>query len=224
MTIVTRAEYARHAGVNRSTVTRWIEAGRIPSRPDGLIDQAQADQMRDVTESPLPHHQARKAQIETEKAEAQATRNAQDATIASGMCQGMGADQIGQQNATQAATPSNTTETTATEAGLSVEIDLDKEAHKEALRLELLEIARRTKAARMRNEEATARDKEIDLKLKAGQLVWREEMDQILAEYAAADRVLIERFPERWGHEWVALGVPADKAAHLRRISTRPAP
>ena len=65
---LSRAAYARHAGVSRSTVKRWIDAGRITVGDDGRIDPVTADEEREATESPLPKHQARKAQIEAEKA------------------------------------------------------------------------------------------------------------------------------------------------------------
>ena len=66
-----QAEYARHAGVNRSQITRWLQNGRITALPSGLIDPVAADAQRSATESPLPHHQARKAQIESEKEQTQ---------------------------------------------------------------------------------------------------------------------------------------------------------
>jgi hypothetical protein len=59
-----QADYARRIGVNPSTVNRWIKRGRIRLRPDGLIDPETADRERLVSESPMPHHQARKAQFE----------------------------------------------------------------------------------------------------------------------------------------------------------------
>lgn len=64
MTRVTQAEFARMAGVNRSTVHRWIQNGRIEADAQGLIDPEAAARMREATESPMPHHQARKAQFD----------------------------------------------------------------------------------------------------------------------------------------------------------------
>jgi len=61
---VTQAEFARLCGVNRSTVNRWIKNARIEVDAHGLIDPEAAHKMRDLTESPLPHHQARKAQFD----------------------------------------------------------------------------------------------------------------------------------------------------------------
>lgn len=80
--LMTQAEYARHANVTPSTVTRWLQNGRISRRAGGLIDPEQADRERFASESPMPHHQARKAQIDAEKA-----RQAQDVPPA-----GQGAD------------------------------------------------------------------------------------------------------------------------------------
>ena len=64
MSLVKPSEFARICGVNRSTVTRWIQNGRIALVGNGLIDSDQAARMREETESPLPHHQARKAQFD----------------------------------------------------------------------------------------------------------------------------------------------------------------
>ena len=69
---VTQAEFARIAGVNRSTVTRWIRNGRITAGKDGRIDVDRALRERETTESPMPHHQARKAQFDERKAAAPA--------------------------------------------------------------------------------------------------------------------------------------------------------
>lgn len=66
---MTRAEFARHMKVNRSTVTRWIERGRIQINDRGLIDVSAAKRALPATESPEPHHQARSAQIAEQKAQ-----------------------------------------------------------------------------------------------------------------------------------------------------------
>ena len=66
---VTQAEFARICGVNRSTVTRWIQNGRIEVDAIGLIDPVSAAAMRDATESPAAHHQARKAQFDEARAQ-----------------------------------------------------------------------------------------------------------------------------------------------------------
>lgn len=76
MTRVTQAEFARLAGVNRSTVTRWLQSGRIQLDASGLIDAQAAHAMREDTASQLPHHQARKAGIELAKQAAAAAQEA----------------------------------------------------------------------------------------------------------------------------------------------------
>ena len=64
---LSQAEFARQEKVAPSTVSRWIKAGRIPVEADGRIDPDKARLAREATESPLPHHQARKAQIDEQK-------------------------------------------------------------------------------------------------------------------------------------------------------------
>jgi len=61
---LTRAQFARQERVAKSTVTRWIQDGRISLGPDGRIDPVQGRAERLATESPLPKHQARKAQFD----------------------------------------------------------------------------------------------------------------------------------------------------------------
>lgn len=63
MTLLTQAEFARIMGVNRSTVHRWLSNGRMQAEANGLIDPDSARRMLETTESPLPHHQARKNQF-----------------------------------------------------------------------------------------------------------------------------------------------------------------
>lgn len=67
MTTVSRAEFARRMNVNRSTVTRWIEAGRIRLSDDGRLDLEDAMAMLPKTASPMPHHMARGEQIAEQK-------------------------------------------------------------------------------------------------------------------------------------------------------------
>ncbi len=89
MTAVSRAEFARRHNVNRSTVTRWIDSGRIKVDADGNIDLEVATAMLPRTASPLPHHMARAEQISEQKglplpepdATPPATRNNPDATL-----------------------------------------------------------------------------------------------------------------------------------------------
>ena len=65
--LLRQIDYARRCGVNPSTVTRWIQNGRIRVLDNGLIDAEDADRQRQLTESPLPHHQARKAQFDRQR-------------------------------------------------------------------------------------------------------------------------------------------------------------
>lgn len=74
---ITQAEFARLMGVNRSTVTRWLQNDRMQAEANGLIDPEAAKRQLDATESPLPHHQARKAQF-VEASAAQDTKNANE--------------------------------------------------------------------------------------------------------------------------------------------------
>ena len=66
---ITQAEFARMMNVNRSTVRRWVLNGRITLGADKRLDPEAAKQQLELTESAAPHHQARKAQIEAEKAQ-----------------------------------------------------------------------------------------------------------------------------------------------------------
>ena len=76
MSLVTQAEFARISGVNRSTVSRWIQNGRIQADATGRIDAQAANAMREDTASLQPHHQARKAGIELAKQAAGAAQHA----------------------------------------------------------------------------------------------------------------------------------------------------
>lgn len=67
-TIISKSRYAKIKGVNRSTVTRWIQSGRIGQTKGGLIDVAAADAQLAATQSPEPHHLARSEQIAADKA------------------------------------------------------------------------------------------------------------------------------------------------------------
>lgn len=87
MARITQADFARLCGVNRSTVSRWLKAGRIQSDADGRINPEAAQRLRAATESPLPHHQARKAQFDEARAgrdsgAAQASANEPPAEVA----------------------------------------------------------------------------------------------------------------------------------------------
>lgn len=83
MTQVTQAGLARALGVAKSTVHKYKAAGRISFDAHGLIDLDTARAQILATESPLPHHQARKAQFDEARAGdgmGQATNAQQGAT------------------------------------------------------------------------------------------------------------------------------------------------
>ena len=64
---LTRAQFARQERVAKSTVTRWVQDGRITLGHDGLIDATAGAAERIATESPLAQHQTRKAQFIAER-------------------------------------------------------------------------------------------------------------------------------------------------------------
>lgn len=84
MTTVTRAEFARRKNVYRSTVTRWIESGRIKLNAEGNIDLESAEALLPKTASPMPHHMARSEQIAEQKALALSEPDQGTATGATG--------------------------------------------------------------------------------------------------------------------------------------------
>ncbi len=66
MSLMSQKEFAAVKKVNRSTVTRWIQSGRI-TLVNGLVDSERAEQSLLATESPFPHHRARKELWEEQK-------------------------------------------------------------------------------------------------------------------------------------------------------------
>ena len=52
MNIGTQADYARHAGISKQAVNKMVRLGKIPRRPDGKIDFAEADHARNVNADP----------------------------------------------------------------------------------------------------------------------------------------------------------------------------
>lgn len=62
-----RAEFAKSRGVHPSTVTRWIQDGRISLDINGKIDSAAAEIDLSKTASHEPHHEARRAQLADER-------------------------------------------------------------------------------------------------------------------------------------------------------------
>jgi len=88
------ATYARLIGVANSTVSRWIKNGRISVNEYGYLDPDTANREREATESPLPHHQARKAQIDAQRGQppVQNSNAAQEAPMEA---QGMSNEAVG---------------------------------------------------------------------------------------------------------------------------------
>lgn len=186
---MTQAEYARHAGVNRSQITRWLQSGRITALPSGLIDPVAADAQRTATESPMPHHQARKAQIDAEKAARTAgAENAATASQAPGMAYG--------HNPPARTQPAPTDMPTAGMPAL--------EKIGAALKLETWKL-----------QKAKAERENMELDLRAGALVERTEMDFVLADFGSTARTIHDAYPDRYTHELVALGIPAAKAGQF---------
>jgi hypothetical protein len=82
--LVTQAEFARIANVNRATVHKWVKSGRIQLQGK-LIDVDAALKSREATESHEPRHQARKEQFDEQKATAGSTTVQEGLGALSGM-------------------------------------------------------------------------------------------------------------------------------------------
>lgn len=160
---VTQAEFARIMGVNRSTVNRWIENGRMQAEPNGLIDPEAGKRMLEATESPLPHHQARKAQF-VEASAAQGTENSNQREF----------DPVSSH-----ATPSAT-------AGNNPDVRTQNENIGTALKLETYKL-----------QKAKAELANMEVDKQAGLLVELAEVTFMMADYASANRGLVESMPDR---------------------------
>lgn len=125
---ITQAEFARREGVGRSTVTRWIDNGRIsPPGADGKLDYEQAHQERLDTESPLPKHQAAKAWHDADKRERAAAAAATSAATGDpGHANGQTDAQPGTQPGPAAApAPAARSDLTDQQANLSAALKLE---------------------------------------------------------------------------------------------------
>lgn len=169
---ITRAEFARRAGVNKSTVTRWIENGRITLGDDGLLDEAEAHRQRDASESPAPHHQARKAQLELSKA-------------SNPTGQGAATPQTGAERATRA-----TTTATPTDNGADGLLELPAATDAD-------DVVRRTRYAQMLEREAVARMKAREDQEAAGQLIRRSAVERAMTDATAVILNAAETLPDR---------------------------
>lgn len=65
--LISQAEAARRLGVNRSTVMRWVRSGRLPA-DEGMVRMSDAARAARDSSGMGPHHQARKAVHEMERA------------------------------------------------------------------------------------------------------------------------------------------------------------
>lgn len=65
MTTITQSEFARQAGVSRQAVHQALAAGRLPAAGNAIaLGESTAKDLWDLTASPEPRHEARKAQFE----------------------------------------------------------------------------------------------------------------------------------------------------------------
>lgn len=173
MSHVTQAEFARLCGVNKSTVTRWLQNGRMQATAQGLIDVDAAKRMLDATESPSPHNLARKAQFE----EARAAKEA-----LSGQTQGNPLSSS--QNAPYS--PENDPATPNTTQGNSAEPVPAAEKIGMALKLETYKL-----------QKAKAETANLELDKMAGALCERAEVDYALNDFGNTLRALLEAMPDR---------------------------
>ena len=182
---ITRAEFARRAKVNRSTITRWIESGRLTLGADGLLDEAEAHRQRAASESPQPHHQARKAQLDLEKT---ATRPA-----------GATARALVATTTPTAPDPTGGDPASASGAGFGggaggagvVPIGAGP-GH-----LDQDEVVRRTRRAQMLEREAIARMKEREDQEAAGQVLRRAAVERAATDAVAVILNAAETIPDR---------------------------
>ena len=189
MKFVTQSEFARITGVNKSTVTRWIQNGRIELTASGLIDVEAAQRMREDTASPLPHHAARKAQIEEMRAEREANYTAAAKKSQEGA---FGAQQA-QQNAQPMGQPA---------AAAPVEAMPDKEKLSTGLKLETYKL-----------QKAKAEMANLELDKFAGSLCERSAVDFAFSDWAITIRNLAESLPDRITPEIAACATDA-RAIH----------
>ncbi len=157
---VTMAEFARLKGVNRSTVTKWRQKGRIRVGADGKLDPDEAERELAASASPLPHHLTR---------------------------------------------------TLSAEAGRSPD----------AGEIPGEDVALRLKMAMVREREAKAELAEMENLKRAGELVWRKDVERVLQDVATTWRTLLEAFPARIATELAGCGSDAAAIHHLLEGAVR---
>lgn len=192
---ITRAEFARRAGVNKSTVTRWIESGRILLGADGLLDEVEAHRQRAASESPAPHHQARKAQLELEKA-TDPTGQPSDAP----------------QRPVQRVTGATATATPPAVAGSAAGSPGDALDLPPALPGD--DVVRRTRYAQMLEREAVARMKAREDQEAAGLVIRRSAVERAMTDAAAVIINDAETIPDRCA----PLLIGIDDQARIRAV------
>jgi hypothetical protein len=193
---ITRAEFARRAGVNKSTITRWIGSGRITLGPDGMLDEAEAHRQRAASESPAPHHQARKAQLDLAKAGDPTGSALPSALRAAERVSGVGAT-VGATDATGdlfGDAPSGS------RAGLDGSD----------------EVVRRTRYAQMLEREAVARMKEREDQEAAGQVIRRSAVERAMTDATAVILNAAETIPDRFAPQLLNIEEMARARALLR--------
>lgn len=174
---VTQAEFARICSVNRSSVNRWIQAGRIEVDAQGLIDPEAAQAMRAATESFAPQHQARKAQFDEAREAKKTAYNAihgSDSTYPS----------------TQPAkTPQNAAN------GLESASTAPEQPRADMPTMERLGAGLKLETYKLQKAKAERENMELDKM--AGALVDRSEVDYVLADLGNTLRSLLEGLPDR---------------------------
>jgi len=168
------SQFAKAMGVHRSTVSRWLAAGRIEFNAHGRIDPEAAKTQLSLTESPQPHHQANISRIESEKAEKRANQSA--------------GQPHGNSN-------SNATEGNARNAARNSEPAL-REAEITSKQI-VSAAAMRLKLAMASEREGKAQLVALDLDKRVGELVERSDVEFVLRDLGQTLRGALEGFADR---------------------------
>lgn len=218
MKAMTQAEFARFTGVNRSTVHRWLQNGRIQSDALGLIDPDAANRMREATASPLPMHLARKAQFDDARAQATTESSTAAATPAPDAPPRAFSATV---DATGATDPQNAATARFSPPG-GAEPMPPAEKLGIALKLETYKL-----------QKAKAEQANIEIDKLIGTLAERAEFDYLITDFGNVLRDKLETLPDRLASQLAALkgdtatlhaaladamrDVLADLAEHMQR-------
>lgn len=188
---VTQAEFARLVGVNRSTVHKWVKAGRVALDADGLLDAQAAQRMRDETESLQPHHQAKKMAIELEKQAAGRVLGPDWAQVLGGAQKGQqGPDfGLGGGNAGNSSGNAGGNSAAAGTVGGAMGDLFDSDG-------ESATVNARYKLAMAKEREAKAELAAMEVDKAAGLLLDRTEVDFVLADVGSTLRTKLEALPD----------------------------